>query len=452
MNRSDIKKLLGFGFDETRVFGFAKGGFNDEKFNKNLDILNKIGNQMLEVKDTLSNDEIEKLLNRLKKLWKGGSAPKDIDLTLLEARSLGYGLTAKTDIDFLFFLIKVEEKDGNWTPTCLKGFLHSLLRNWYDFTPAIHEAISKLIIKHAKKDAKDFFVITPFIENDGPAKLGAYLRKKKQSWQLAPPTVLIPTTRINYTYFCDTILTYFEEVTEDEYDELCSALKLHNQMRTDKILLPKLILEAEDFKKNLLDIATKRIGDPFDASQWAPFNGANAEQKSNLIQARKVLLGWIMQEVIRLFFEVLCKDRDRKEFWAKHAHKLTNFTVFGSVFSKQQVLRALPAQNVNRHFRTVDSNVDNCALAMYMGDSVIIEFTETGALYAYKVGSKYYNEAFRYASSLNKIDELKVTRMPMLFDLDYMRFSTEGRMFHQGYWKSRMENWLNRQIKTTDDN
>lgn len=452
MNRSEIKKLLDFGYNEDRVFGFVNAGFNEERFNKNLEILQGIGDKMLEVRDALSDEEIKILLNHLHKLWKEGKDPETVDLTLLEARSLGYGLTEKIDIDFLYFLLKVEEKEGNWTPSCLKGFLHSLLHHWYEFSSGVHAAIRQLIVSHSHKDAKGFAVIASFIDDDGPAKLGAYLRKNNQSWQWAPPTVLMPTTRINYPYFSDTILTYFNDHPQGKYDELLSALNLHNQLRTDKILLPQLILEAEDFDKQLLDVSMKRIGDPFDESQWAPFDGANEEQKKNLRNARKVLLGWIMQEIIRLFFEVLCQDKDRKKFWSNQAHKISNFKVYGSIFSRSQVLKYLPAQTVNRHFRTVGSNVDNCALAMYMGDYVVVEFTQTGALYAYKVGSSYYREAFQSISSLSKIDDLKVTRMPMLYDLDYLRFAPEGRMTHQGlYWQWRMEKWIDRQVKIKNE-
>lgn len=450
MDRSEVKKLLDFGYNESRVFGFAEAGFNDEKLNKNLDILRGIGDKMLEVRDILSDNEIKRLIDQLHKDWKEGKEPETIELTLLEARSLGYGLSEKTEIDFLQFLIRVEENDGNWTPSCLKGFLHSLLRHWHEFIPAIREAIGWLIVNHSEKD-ENLAVITPFIDGDGPANLGTHLRKNKQSWLWAPPTVMMPTTRINYPYFSDTILAYFQDVAEDEYDELHSALRLHNQIRTDKILLPQLILKAEKFNKDLLDIALRRIGDPFDEYRWAPFDNATAEQKKSLQQARKTLLGWIMQEVIRIFFELLCKDNSRKDFWTKHAHKLSNFTVYGSYFSRKLALQSLPAQSVNRHFRTVDSSVDNCALAMYIGEYVVVEFTEVGALYAYKIGSNYYNEAFRYSNSLSKIDELKVTRMPMLYDLDYNRFSKEGRMPHQGYWERRMSMWLDRQVRITDE-
>ena len=452
MDRSDIKKLLGFGFKEDRVFGFAKAGFNAEKFNKNLEILKGIGDKMLEVKDCLSDDEIRKLINRLHKSWKDGIDPDSIDLTLLEAKSVGYGLTEKTESEFLHYLTKVVERDGNWTPSSLKGFLHSDLHHWYDFKPGVREGIGLLILNHADKDASELSVLIPLIDTDGPAKLGAYLRKKKLSWQWAPPTVLMPTTRINYPYFGDTLLTYFKDVQKGEYDELLSALNLHNQTRTDKILLPQLILKAGKFNKNLLDITTKRIGDPFDESWWAPFDGATAEQKKNLRLARKTLLGWIMQEVIRMFFEVLCNDKDRKDFWSKQAHKVSDFTVFGSYYSKQLALKSLPPQNVNKHFRTVDSSMDNCALAMYIGEYVVIEFTQVGALYAYKKDGKNYRQAFKYANSLSKVDDLKISGMPMLFDLEYYHFAPEGKMDHRGIgWKSRMERWMAHSIHLIED-
>ena len=452
MNRTEVKKLLDFGYNEDRVFGFAKAGFNADKFNKNLEILKGIGDKMLEVRNALSEDEIRKLLARLHRSWKDRVPPETIELTLMESRSSGYGLTEKTEVGFLNYLVKVVEADGNWTPSCLKGFLHSTLRHWYDFKPGVREAIRCFILNHTNKDAKDLSSLIPFIDTDGPSKLGAYLRKKKQSWQWAPPTVLMPTTRINYPYFGDTLITYFTDIQKGEYDDLRSALNLHNQTRTDKILLPQLIIKAARFNKGLLDIAAKRIGDPFDESCWAPFDGASGEQKKNLRLARKTLLSWIMQEVIRMFFEVLCHDSDRKSFWSKHAHKVSDFTVFGSYYSKQLALQSLPSQNVIRHFRTVGSTMDNCALAMYIGEYVIIEFTQVGALYAYKTGGNNYRQAFRYAHSLSKVDDLKISGMPMLYNLDYFRFSPEGKMDHRGIgWKGRMERWMAHSIHLTSD-
>ncbi len=449
MERDQVKKLLGFKFNRDRVFGFADAGFNQEVFDKNMKRLEGIGNSMVEVRDFLTEEEIRRLIRRIHKQWKDGVEPSQIDISLLEARSVGYGLEKSTELGFTYFLQKVLEREDNWTPSCLKGFMHSTLRLWNEMNPAVREANSAFIARHSKDVEGVLSEAAPYISADGPIKLAADTKKKKKSYLWAPSAVLMPSTRLNYTYFSDMLLAYFKDVKKGEYDELKSALDLHNQVRTDKILIPELIGKEASFNKNLLDIATKRIGDPFDEPRWAPFDGATAEQKKALVQARKKLLGWIMQEIIRGFFEILCHDRERKEFWSKHAHQIHNFTVFGSHWSRQQVLGYLPTQTVVRHFNTVNSTVDNCALAMYIGEYVIIEFTQVGALYAYKVDGSNYRQAFRYAKSLSKIDDLKIPTISLLYNLEYRRFAKEGKMDHRGSWAWRMNRWIDRQVAPT---
>lgn len=446
MDRSELKRILGFGYDTKRVFGFADGGYNAEKYNLSIAKLTAISDDMLEVQDTLREDEIRRLIERLHRSWKRGFPAEEVELTLLEAKSIGYGLTKDTEVGFAQYLHTIEEQDANWTPACLKGFLHSTLSKWFEFLPGVREANALFIHRHVEKDARELLPIVPFIDEDGPAKLGRILRKRNQSYRMAPPTVLMPTTRINYPYFGETLLAYFENVTKGEYDDLKSALELHNQSRTDKILLPRLILSAKSHDKNLLDLAAKRIGDPFDQSKWAPFDDATGEQAKALDLARKRLLSWIIQEVVRVFFEVFCHDKERKDFWARHAHQVSNFYIFGSYESRNIALGRLPYPTVKRHFRTVESSVDNCALAMYIGDYAIVEFTQVGALYAYKVGGYNYQRAFRLMNNLDKIDDLKIPSMPMLYDLDYSRFAKEGKMNHQGYWSNRMDKWLDHYV------
>ena len=83
---------------------------------------------------------------------------------------------------------------------------------------------------------------------------------------------------------------------------------------------------------------------------------------------------------------------------------------------------------------------------MYIGEYAIVEFTQVGALYAYKVGGYNYQRAFRLMNNLDKIDDLKIPSMPMLYDLDYSRFAKEGKMNHQGYWSNRMDKWLDHYV------
>lgn len=451
MEREEVKKILDFKFNRDRVFGFAEAGFNRESYDRNIARLKQIGDSLIEVRDALSEEEIRHLMQRLHKLWLTGADESAIELSLLEARSVGYGIDKSTEPDFIYFIHRILEKPINWTPSCLKGFLHSTLRLWQDLNPAVKEANSVFWARHAKEVEGEMSNVAQYISADGPARLGSDTLLQKKSYLWVTSAVLLPTTRLNYTYFSDTLIAYFEDVKKRHYDDLKAALDLHNQSRTDKILLPRLIKESGSFNKDLLEIATKRIGDPFDEAKWAPFDGATADQKKALQQARRVLLGWIMQEIIRAFFDVLCHDRERKEFWSKHAHQITNFTVFGSYWSKQQVLGFLPIQSVVRHFTTVESSVENCALAMYIGDYVIIEFTQVGALYAYRVDGTNYRQAFRRANSLSKIDDLKIPTISLLYDLDLARFAKEGKMDHRGSWAWRMNRWIDHQVAPTID-
>lgn len=449
MNRSELKKILGFGYDTERVFGFVRDGFDKTTFNKNLKRLAGLGDSLLESKTRLSEEETKKLIIKLHKLWEEGHNPKQTELTMLESVSVGFGMEKDTELGFAKFL--QETVENNWASGCLKGFLVSTLMHWFDFIPAVKDANVRFITKHAKDENGQIAEILPFLANDGPSKLASFLKKQNQSIIWAPPTVLVPNTRLNYPYFSGTVVSYFRDVKKKDYDDLREALGYHNQTRTDKTLLPILINNASSSDKELLDLAYKRIGDPFDDAKWAPFDGANAIEVKALRQAQRTALSWILQEVIRMFFDVLCTDPDRRRFWSRQAHKIKDFTVFGSHYNRQLVLQSIKAPNVLKHYKTVDSTMDNCALAMFFDEYVIVEFTDVGALYAYRLDGANYKQAFKYSYNLNKVDDLKIPTLPMLYDPKYHYSEPEGKMYHRGDWQRRMTYWMGRHIKIKED-
>ena len=81
---------------------------------------------------------------------------------------------------------------------------------------------------------------------------------------------------------------------------------------------------------------------------------------------------------------------------------------------------------------------------MYFDNFVIIEFTEVGALYAYKRDGKLYRQVFKYASSISKVDDLKVPYLDRLYNQETHHYEAEGKMDHRGDWESRMNFWLDR--------
>ena len=449
MNRAELKRILEFSYDTKRVFGFVRDGFDKTSLNKNLKKIAALGDGLLENDTRLSEEETRRLIKRLKKSWEGGSSSKDIELTMLESMSIGFGMEKDTTHGFAHFLQSVVEH--NWTPASLKGFLISTMVHWYDFMPKVKESNIRFIVKHAKDSNEQFVGILPYIANDGPGKLASCLKDQNQSVVWAPLTLMVPSTRINYPYFCSTIVAFFQDVKKNDYDELREVLFQHNQTRTDKTLIPILINKSSSSDKELLDIAYKRIGDPFDDAKWAPFDGATANEIKALKKAQRTALSWILQEVIRMFFNVLCTDPDRRRFWSRQVHKINDFTVFGSHYNRQLVLQNIKSPNVVKHYKTVDSSVDNCALAMFFDEYVVIEFTDVGALYAYRLDGTNYREAFKFSYNLRKIDDLKTPTLPMLYDSKCHYSEPEGKLYHRGDWQRRMTYWMDRYIKIKKD-
>ena len=109
---------------------------------------------------------------------------------------------------------------------------------------------------------------------------------------------------------------------------------------------------------------------------------------------------------------------------------------------------AVDAQVLRRHFITIPSNSNTCALVMFIGNYAIIEFTDVGALYVYMKGSRLYNLTIGQTAKVENVGDLKVSSLVNLVD-DEGYFSTlrdEGRMVHIGHWDSRMTRWLNNKI------
>jgi len=449
MNRAELKKILGFGYDTERVFGFVRDGFDKTTLNKNLKKLATIGDGYLGNDMRLSEEETRRLIKRLLKSWHDGIPPEEIQLSMIESMSVGFGMEKETTLDFATYLHSTV--DNNWAPGTLKGFLISTMMHWYDYAPEVKDANIQFINKHAGDSNEQFVGILPFIASDGPVKLASHLKKQNQTIIWAPPTLMVPSSRINYPYFSATIVSFFQNAKKQDYDELRETLLQHNQTRTDKTLIPILINKASSSDKELLDIAYKRIGDPFDDAKWAPFDGATKSEIKALKQAQRTALSWILQEVIRMFFDVLCRDSERKKFWSRQAHKIKDFTVFGSYFNRQLVLQSIKAPNVIKHYKTVDSSMDNCALAMFFDEYVVVEFTDVGALYAYRLDGENYRQAFKYSYNLSKVDDLKIPTLPMLYDSRTGHSEREGKLYHRGDWQRRMSYWLGRHIIIRDD-
>ena len=155
----------------------------------------------------------------------------------------------------------------------------------------------------------------------------------------------------------------------------------------------------------------------------------------------------ISSKFIHIFFSSLCKDKARMKFWLERIETIDYFKVYGSIISKNSIQYKLDPKIINRHFEVVNTRNENCALQLCIKDYVLVEFSGSGALYAYKKGSINYNMAFKH--KIDRLDDLKLSFLGNLVDIDFgqMYMNDEGRMVHSGNWQYRLEKWLRKMTK-----
>ena len=439
MNRNELKKYLGFNYTQERVFGFGKAEFNRAKYDECLEKLSAISSKdSCEIR--LTDNEIKELIERLKLFWKEKKSFSDVKLNPLEALSVGYGIGPGLKDDFIEYLnqvIEIQPVQGR-----KRGYLYSLLLYWFDFSKRQREIIINFI--NSASDPSIPGTIAQYLSDSGPSKLGNDLGKRHLPLSMAPAVLNFSGARLSFPYFSDAAISYYEEVENIDYKQLTIDLDVHNNQRTDKILIPNLIVSSRTQDNQLLTLSINRIGDPFDDEKWGAFDGASSSEVRLLRKAQQIALSWIMSRVIKSFFDVLCKDSKRREFWLKNVTKIRDFKVYGSYNSKMQLVQNAQIDMISKHFRSISSSSDNCALVMYFDNFVIIEFTEVGALYAYKRDGKLYRQVFKDASSISKVDDLKVPYLDRLYNQETHHYEAEGKMDHRGDWESRMNFWLDR--------
>ena len=86
---------------------------------------------------------------------------------------------------------------------------------------------------------------------------------------------------------------------------------------------------------------------------------------------------------------------------------------------------------------------------------MIVEFSDTGALYVYNQNHQQAKLVRSHARSINSTNDLKIPSMQMLIELyDWGGYThrEEGRMTHQGYWQSRLSKWMEHIVLSNTNN
>ena len=411
----------------------------------------------------------ESLILKTHQKFKLSFSERSNNFSKREIRALIYGLdyyeenettiiSNEEEIDFAIILI-----DSNWRDSFLKGLSLFLFKNWdsnfHKSIEKLREFISQKIEKYngnnsgllALRNSKQFFS-----SKNGDIILGDTIAKLNKPIQEATKILGVPESWLAYTYFSKVIVTYYERNKDrisDEIDNLNEVLLTHNRSITNKRLISKIIIQANQpqfvtIQDQIKKIAFTQIGDPSTVSNWTAFENATEIERSEIIEARNILDEWIAKQFIDIFFRVCLNDDRRKKFWLKIASKnRVSFKVYGPTRTKNILKRDdRIVEYLEGRFQTVSSNRDVSAFILYIGDYMLIEFSDAGyAFYAYKLsGNNKPNLNYR----LESVDELRNGSMPMLvYRSGYSINDTnrEGRLTHNDgdlSWEQVFEYWF----------
>lgn len=347
---------------------------------------------------------------------------------------------------------------SNWRDSFLIGIIDCYLKNWETENRTSLNTLADFIGEKLKAYNGNRTTINAFKSNlkyfdlkNGDLVFGNELALKNTPIKEATKALSLPESWFTYPYFSKVMVAYYERKQSElsnMIDDFENALDSHKNSNTNKRIVSKIIIQANKpeftaLQDKVKHLAFNFIGDPENRSAWADFNNATEKEKSDLINARKILNEWITRQFINVFFNVCINDERRKRFWLKYAPQISSFKVYGPSFTKTLLKRDKRiAEYLEARFTTVYSNRDVSAFILYIGDYMIIEFSNEGfACCAYKMSSP---NRPTLNSILNSVEDLRNSSLPLAIqsDANYYYTSEEGRLFHNSNWEHKFNHWL----------
>lgn len=445
-----------------KIIPITLSNLNEQRINKLHKINEEVGNSSFSF---LGSNLIPHVFRKFKSSI--GAENKIIERR--ELRTLTYSLNySERNVQTIFsneieLKIALEAMESNWRDSFLSGLIDCLLNNWETRQKKSLELLAKFITEKLDNYTGTRTTLNSFKNNkryfntkNGDLILGDTVAKLNRPIQDATKILGVPGSWFSYSYFSRVIITYYEKnkanIT-DHIDNLSEVLQIHNSSITSKRLVSKMIIQANQpafaiLQDKLKKIAFNQIGDPSNVSNWTAFENATETERKEVLDAKNIFDEWIAKQFIDIFFRVCINDDRRKRFWLKVASKnKVTFKVYGTISTKNILKRdERIIEYLDGRFTIISSNKDTSAFILYIGDYMLIEFSDAGyAFYAYKIsGTTKPNLNNR----LESVDNLRNGSMPMLvYRSGYSINDTniEGRLTHNDgdlKWEQVFDYWF----------
>lgn len=450
---NSIKEVLGFVPPNVAFKLAARHLLSDNQKDK----IKESARQLIGVAQSLSvvaedvpdADAIESAYKKFCSLCSG----RNVVLTSRELRYITYVMGRIKNPDNMMVLVHLLNK--NWKARYLNGIFLFLLTNWDSYESSVLDIIrnfyhEKLILYSGKREKLLLLQKNAqFLKANGGELLGTYLRiKNKALLSVCQDVFGMSSTHIEYEYFSRVIVAYFEKSTNEAIPQIENVLQRHNNPITAKRLIPNLIIYNEKTQNTmsssaLKHLALKYIGDPSIRAKWKIVNGSE-EDCRKLEEAREIMSNWLKKEFISLFFEKCVNEPGRKAYWLERTKIIYDFKIYTTRFvydmilSKDEVLANFLDSNVTT--LRLEAYDKRAALVLDIGNYLVVEFSDVGAIYIYKKGGIF--SRYIEIGNITYLKELKKTNLGYLNATNLSPFSEEGRMIHNSGWEKKMDSWL----------
>lgn len=380
-------------------------------------------------------------------------------LTIKETRYLCYSLNAHDNTHYLAYIFNLIR--DQWKNSFINGLLYSLLSEWETSSLTLKQHIIKILSDKLKSytGTRDKYLaiknnMTFLDPNGGALRLGRQLRMSNQDIMQALTYFGLKVNHIGLSYFSSVIVEYYNRAWDNNFynhqlDQLNELLCKHKNADTSKRVLSTILIDIDanarkQYQSKIKTICYALIGNPSIDAKWELSSHFPDVECERIKKAQKILKYWETQQYISIFFDKSDLDSRRKSFWLKHTKEIHSFFIVGS----DMVLFSLKAdsrirESLSHHFRKTNSKTSpTSALVMVFDQYILIEFSDVGAVYAYKKTTQRMKLLNR--SSFDSIRDLKDTSLSSLVESDryYHYFNNEGSMRHQGDWEGRLSKWI----------
>lgn len=349
------------------------------------------------------------------------------------------------------YLIKQSWRDG-----FIISLWNILMKNWSKLLD--DKSNQKLLINLLKEKCKEYNGkrkdilkvsnnLSYFIDDRGPQKYANLLHERGILLHEAYTLLEFKKHVLTHSYFEYVAYEYIfqcrnRNVNHSKVSAIYQFLEQHNSKKTTLLVCSYLIIEKSlvtyiDITKNE---SIRLIGDPIKRTFWR-HSDLLAEEQELVDDARNRLNMLLNKQFIDVFFEKLIEDWRRKIYWERFIDKIDDIIFVGSRANRDYLKNI---ENISKYvdlrYRITKQNQNTCALIMYSKDFVFVEFSDVGPLHIYDRANFKVN-----LNNINSMSDLKVWRhFACAGSEGDLRFSSDGKITHQGYWELRVNAWMRR--------